>query len=110
MRIGICEQTQGKIFKVKLWSKLVKGEIIATFCGVGIRITVTFTMRVFNPIQQAFQQSTLASLRGRRKNGRGGGGRKVRKQGKGKGALSPQSHSFFPSSLSPTPFDACYVG
>ena len=60
MRIGICEQTQGKIFKVKLWPKFVKREITDTFCVVGIRITVTFKMRLFNPIQQAFQQSTLA--------------------------------------------------
>ena len=52
---------------------------------------------------------TLSSLRGRRKKGRGGGGRKVRKQ---KGLLPslPNLPPFSPSSLSPTPFNACYSG
>ena len=49
-----------------------------------------------------------SSLRGRRKNGRGGVGRKVLKRGKGNGSLSslPNPPPFFPSSLSPTPFNA----
>ena len=52
---------------------------------------------------------TLSSLRGRRKKVRGGGGRKVRKQ---KGLLPslPNLPPFSPSSLSPTPFNACYSG
>ena len=59
-------------------------------------------------------------LRGMRKNGRRGWGRKAPKLGKDKGALSPQSpsffplcrqsHPFFPSSLFPTPLDTCYAG
>ena len=43
----------------------------------------------------------------------GGLGReKGAKEGKREGslALSPQFPFFFPSSLSPTPFDACYAG
>ena len=49
-----------------------------------------------------------SSLRGRRKNGRGGVGRKVLKRGKGNGSLSslPNPPPFFPSSLFPTPFNA----
>ena len=49
-----------------------------------------------------------ASLRGRRKKGRGRGWRREKsaKEGKrGKGNLP-----LFSSSLSPTPFDACYTG
>ena len=59
-------------------------------------------------------------LRGMRKNGRRGWGRKAPKLGKDKGALSlqspsffplcRQSHPFFPSSLFPTPLDTCYAG
>ena len=43
------------------------------------------------------------------KRGREGGVRKARQWGKGKGALPslPNPPPFFPSSLSPTPFDAC---
>ena len=41
------------------------------------------------------------NLRGRSKKGRGRGEEET---------LSPQSPSFFPSSLSPTRFDACYAG
>ena len=40
------------------------------------------------------------------KRRRRGGGRKARKSEK---TLSTQSPSFFPSSLPPTPFDACYA-
>ena len=58
----------------------------------------------------------LHSLCGRRKKGRGrGGGRKARKKGKGKGSRRPlpslpNPPLFFSSSLSPSPFAACYTG
>ena len=44
---------------------------------------------------------------------RGGGGRKARKRGKGREdpfPSLPYPPPFFPFSLSPTPFDACYAG
>ena len=53
------------------------------------------------------------SLRGRRQKRRGRGRGIEKGKGKGKGALSlspPIPLPFFPSSLSPTPFDACYPG
>ena len=48
---------------------------------------------------------TVACVAGRKK-GRG------RRRGKGEKRLPslPNPPSFFPSSLSPTPFDACYAG
>ena len=52
---------------------------------------------------------TLSSLRGRHKKVRGGGGRKVRKQ-KGPLPSLPNLPPFSPSSVSPTPFNACYSG
>ena len=58
-------------------------------------------------------RQTLISLRGRRKKGREGGGkREKRESGKREVSLtlSPQPPPFFPSSLPPTPFDACYAG
>ena len=45
-----------------------------------------------------------ASLRGRPKKGKGRGREKSAKEGK------RESPSFFPSSLYPIPFDACYAG
>ena len=56
------------------------------------------------------------SLRGRRKKEVGGGGGRggeKRESGKKESesrSLSPQFPSLFPSSLSLTPFDACYSG
>lgn len=47
---------------------------------------------------------SYCSLRGMRKNGRGGSGRKAQKLGKGEGALSPQSPSFFPLRRQSHPF------
>ena len=49
-----------------------------------------------------------SSLRDRRKKGRGGVGRKLRKRGQGNGPLPslPNLPPFFPSSLSPSPFNA----
>lgn len=53
------------------------------------------------------------SLRGRRKKEVGGSGGEKRESGKKESesrSLSPQFPSLFPSSLSLTPFDACYSG
>ena len=56
--------------------------------------------------------SYFLSLRGGRKKGRVRGREKSAKEGKMKGSLPslPNPSPFFPSSLSPTPFDACYAG
>ena len=62
--------------------------------------------------KQTNKQKDLPCVAGAKRRGLGGG-RKVRKQGKGKkGPLPslPNHPPFFPSSLSPTPFDACYAG
>jgi len=54
---------------------------------------------------------TLSSLRGRRKKVRGREkSAKVVKRVPYRLTLSPQFPSFPPSSLSPTPFNACYAG
>ena len=55
---------------------------------------------------------SCSSLRGRRKKGREMGREKSTKEGKGNGAFPslPYPPPFFPFSLSPTRFDACYAG
>ena len=59
--------------------------------------------------------SSVACVAGAKRGGRGGG-RKARKRGKGREGREgpfpslPYPPPFFPFSLSPTPFDACYAG
>ena len=55
--------------------------------------------------ENAVRGQDLACVAGAKRRRRGGG-RKARKSEK---TLSTQSPSFFPSSLSPTPFDVCYA-
>ena len=61
-----------------------------------------------------FQPFRVHSLRGRHKKGRGWGEEEKRQREKGRERrllpLSPIPPPFFPSSLSPTPFDTCYAG
>ena len=62
----------------------------------------------------SFQTFSIHSLRGRHKKGRGRGEEEKRQGEKGRERrllpLSPIPLPFFPSSLSPTPFDICYAG
>ena len=59
--------------------------------------------------------NSVACVAGAKRGGRGGG-RKARKRGKGREGREgpfpslPYPPPFFPFSLSPTPFDACYEG
>ena len=116
LQIWVSIYVYGTLFN---WSPLIK-KLMQTYIvkvsGSILNISTVYLNGIWHLIwcylskPVLWGHPVLSSLQGRRKKGRGR--EKSTKEGKGKGAFPslPNPPPFFPFSLSPTPFDACYAG